>query len=103
MVSFFFLPSVPENKTAEKRLQRYLDSYQFLRNEYRRVLEQGLLAHGITRFREQFPVRARYSDCKIIDTLIWKYVSFLRSGVSETERLRLPNPALQETRRKLCG
>jgi hypothetical protein len=78
--SFFFLPSGGTNGTTEQKIVRLLTSYQFLQAEYGRVLAHGLLAEGITQFRERFRVNAAYTDSKVIDTLIWKFVGFLKGG-----------------------
>ena len=80
VASFFFLPLGNANENAAAKLTKLLASYQFLVNEYTRILHHGLLAHAIARFREHFQVGSDYSDRKIIDTLIWKFVGFLRSG-----------------------
>jgi len=77
---FFFLPTGRTNETTEQKIARLLISYEFLHAEYGRVLEQALLAQAIARFRERFLVNAAYTDRKIIDTLIWKFVGFLKAG-----------------------
>ena len=64
----------------EAKLKRLLRSYRFLEKEYDRVLKEGLLEPAITTFRKRFNVGNNYADEKIIDTLIWKFVSFARSG-----------------------
>ena len=78
--SFFFLPSGGVNETTEQKLARRQVSYTFLYHEYGRVLKHGLLGHAITGFRERFQVNEGYTDRKIIDTLVWKFVGFLKSG-----------------------
>ncbi len=78
--SFSFLPSGGAKKTTEQKLARLLVSHTFLYHEYERVLQRGLLAAAIARFREHFQVNEGYSDRKVIDTLIWKFVGFLKSG-----------------------
>ena len=78
--SFFFLPSGGANETTEQKLIRLLSSYEFLHAEYGRVLDQELLAQAITQFRARFGVNEAYTDRKIIDTLIWKFIGFLKGG-----------------------
>jgi len=78
--SFFFLPPGRANENTEQKIARLLASYQFLHAEYGRVLEQGLLAQAINQFRAHFEVPVAYTDRKIIDTLIWKFVGFLKGG-----------------------
>jgi hypothetical protein len=77
---FFLLPSGGENEDPERRLARLLTSYEALRDEYRRVLQHGLLTPAITQFRGDFKIDDSYTDIKIIDTLILAYVKSLKSG-----------------------
>jgi len=77
--SFYFLPR-PYAGTSEKKLANLLRSYRFLVSEYDRILREGLLAPAIDELRRHFQLPADYSDQKIIDTLIWKFVPFLESG-----------------------
>jgi hypothetical protein len=77
--SFYFLPRSYAG-TAEKKLANLLRSYQFLVSEYDRILRKGLLALAIEELRRRLQLQADYSDQKIIDTLIWKFVPFLESG-----------------------
>jgi hypothetical protein len=77
--SFYFLPRSYAG-TAQKKLANLLRSYRFLVAEYDRILREGLLASAIDELRRRFQLPAEYSDQKIIDTLIWKFVPFLESG-----------------------
>jgi hypothetical protein len=78
--SFFFLPSSDTQKTVEDKLKNLLQSYSFLVDEYDRVLRNELLAPAIAAFRQRFRLDAQYSDEKVIDTLIWRFVGYLRKG-----------------------
>lgn len=78
--AFFFLPFGSPTEKMEGKLKRLLESYRFLTREYERVLKEGLLRPAIATFRTRFSVGDDYTDEKIIDTLIWKFVSFVRSG-----------------------
>jgi len=77
--SFYFLPR-SYTGTPEKKLANLLRSYRFLVREHDRVLRQGLLNPAIDALRRHFRCPADYSDEKIIDTLIWKFVPFLERG-----------------------
>jgi hypothetical protein len=77
--SFYFLPRSYAG-TAEKKLANLLRSYRFFVSEYDRILREGLLASAIEELRRRFQLPTDYSDQKIIDTLIWKFVPFLESG-----------------------
>jgi hypothetical protein len=78
--SFYFLPTASISEDTEAKLQRLMASYGFLRIEYDRVLQNGLLSHAIELFRHRLRLGAEYSDNKIIDTLIWRFVGFMRDG-----------------------
>ncbi len=78
--SFYFLPAAPTKERADAKLVRLTASYEFLLAEYTRVLQQGLLAHSIEQFRQRFRLGQEYTDNKIIDTLIWRFVSCMRDG-----------------------
>jgi hypothetical protein len=80
IASFFFFPSGKSMETNNAKLIRLLSCYKFLCEEYIRVIGNGLLERAIRRFRDHFRVGANYSDEKIIDTLIWNFVGFLKSG-----------------------
>jgi hypothetical protein len=71
---FFSLPEPGPTKTFEARLQLLLKSYRFLRNEHKRILGQNLLQASIDPFRDIFRLPEIYTDEKIIDTLIWRYM-----------------------------
>jgi hypothetical protein len=77
--AFYFLPR-SYSGTPEERLQNLMLSYRFLIDEYERVLRDGLLDPALQAFRRHFGVSADYSDEKVIDTLIWKFVPLLENG-----------------------
>lgn len=74
---YFFEPErSPDLELRIKHLELF---YAFLRYEYARVLVDGLLTRSIAAFRDRFkPVH--FTDEKIIDSLIWAFVSKLRRG-----------------------
>jgi hypothetical protein len=76
--AFYFLP-VPASSGLE-RLPQLLRSYTFLATEYRRIVTLKLLSPAISRFRSQVANNAVFTDEKITDSLIWAFVSLLRSG-----------------------
>ena len=77
--TFYFLPrsyfGTPDNK-----LLNLMSSYHFLVGEYERVLRERLLEPAVHAFRQRFALSADYTDEKIIDTLIWKFIPFLEKG-----------------------
>jgi len=62
----------------ERRLEGYVDFYQGVTTEYRRIRREGLLAQAIEAFRQQFDTN-QLTDEKIIDFLIWSWVGIGRS------------------------
>jgi hypothetical protein len=78
VAQFYFLAE--EGASFDGRLRNRLESYRFLVKEYRRVLDERLLAPSITAFRARFTMAATFTDTKIIDTLIWRFASMLSSG-----------------------
>ncbi len=73
MIATFYCFRVPNpTKSFESRLQDFLNFYEFLTDEYKKVLATQVLTQPITRFRDQFSVSDDYTDEKIIDTLIWR-------------------------------
>jgi hypothetical protein len=76
--AFFFLPQGSAQEPLEQKLQRLMDSYNFLTAEYGRVLDEGLLGHAIAQFRDRYDQDGVFTQEKIIDTLIWRFVTILR-------------------------
>jgi hypothetical protein len=81
---FYFLPESQRNWSFDEKLSNMLSNYQFLSQEYQRVLNQGILSESINSFRERFDVDEQYTDIKIIDSLIWKFVTLLNDGALRT-------------------
>ncbi|MCK7510859.1 MAG: hypothetical protein MZV70_46850 [Desulfobacterales bacterium] len=63
-----------------------MESYEFLRWEYRRILDNGLLSRAIGLFRDCINLADRYTDIKVIDTLIWKFSECSRQGQFKVAR-----------------
>jgi hypothetical protein len=77
---FYFLPTGFAGKCMCARVRRFMESYNFLVEEYERVLDRGILNRSIEEFRRTFePDSLRFSDVKVIDSLIWKCAALLRS------------------------
>lgn len=87
IADFFFFSPPDSNKELDFRLQSLSTFYAFLCNEYQRVLEHDLLEPSILRFRQIRGVDDTYTDEKIIDTLIWPFVTSLRNGALMDARI----------------
>ncbi len=79
--AFFFLPDGSTQSSVDEKLYRLLPAYEFLRDEYRRVIQKGLLSVAITAFQNQYDQNNVYTQEKIVDTLIWQFVTLLQAGV----------------------
>jgi hypothetical protein len=80
LVAAFYFYEEPNRKLPlQQRIASFVGFHNFLCGEYRLVISQNLLASSIVAFRNHFnPVH--FTDEKIIDSLIWGYVSWLKSG-----------------------
>lgn len=85
VASFYFLRK-PSNKSIDTRIDNHLKQYEFLKEEYKRILDEDLLETSITEFKKKF--NKNFSDIKIVDTLLWRYVGFCRSGAFVDGRLK---------------
>jgi hypothetical protein len=80
MVADFYFYDSPANKQPlAQRIKHLVSFHDFLTSEYARILRLGLLSPAIQMFRQQFnPLH--FTDEKIIDSLIWAFVSQLKNG-----------------------
>lgn len=88
VASFYFFPDIKQHWSKDRKINEYMASYQYLVNEYGRVIDKNLLSPSIERFRSIFDVGDNYSDVKIIDTLIWRYTAFLKSGAMRIGKIQ---------------
>lgn len=77
---FYFLPEMGQN--LDERLEDRRYSQAFLVGEYERILEGCLMAPAINSFRNHFGehLGPNYTDEKVIDTILWRFVALLKSG-----------------------
>ncbi len=87
VAAFFIFPKGPTNELIGAKLQRLLGAYNFLTNEYQRVLNQGLLDGAIIEFQNHFDPNHILTQEKIVDTLIWRFVTLLRSQPIEERQV----------------
>lgn len=78
--AFYFFTPRPSDQPVRLRLDELLHFYAFLRGEYARVVDGGLLRVAVARFREHFQIDHTLCDERVIDLLIWGFVSLLRNG-----------------------
>lgn len=77
---FFFLPEIDPQLDFEDRIHLFLERYQFLETEYNRILINNLLRPSIIYIRENYNLNDSVNDKKIIDSIIWAFVKYLRRG-----------------------
>ena len=83
VTAFYFFVPPASDRHFETRLDALLEFYAFLRGEYARVIEEDLLGPAIRRFREQLGIDAALRDERIVDLLIWGFVSLMRRNVQQ--------------------
>ena len=82
MIRGFYFFTEPDRKlTIQQRIDGYVQFHQFLINEYNRVLNEGILATSIQALRQHFNPK-HFTDVKVIDSLIWAFISLLRNDGS---------------------
>ena len=76
---YFFLP--PLGESIENRICKFIEYYDFLTREYKRILENGLLIKSIEAFQSRFkPFPMGFGKIKIIDSIIWFFVKMMNTG-----------------------
>lgn len=79
IAKFYFFRVPAEQGRPQDRIDKFLEFYAFLIEEYGRVIERGLLTAAIQEFRHQFNPQ-HITEEKIIDSLIWAFVTLLNEG-----------------------
>lgn len=79
VAAFYFFEEPNSVLDLQKRVNRYVSFHKFLTEEYSRILKQGLLQKPIFEFRKKFNAQ-HFTDEKVIDSLIWSFVSLLQKG-----------------------
>ena len=80
VASFYFFTPPATDRPFEERLSALLSFHRFLTFEYARVLEHRLLAPAIKVLRSDRRLTASVPDERLIDWLLWAWVSLLRQG-----------------------
>jgi hypothetical protein len=76
---FYFLPEFQTSKDFKRKVSERILIYDFLKCEYKRIIEDSLLKEPIIKFRQQLKPKT-FTDEKIIDSLIWGFAS--NAGIS---------------------
>lgn len=83
VAAFYFFQRPDPGPT---QIQDYVNFHTFLVQEYRRVLQNGLLCHSIQSFRQRFAPK-QFTDERVIDVLIWGYVGLLENGALTSSQI----------------
>ncbi len=79
VASFYYYKEPPVRLSLARRVEDLVEFHGFLEREYQRILKKKLLARSIAEFRGKFSPR-HFTDEKIIDSLLWAFVSLLKRG-----------------------
>jgi len=79
VASFYFYQEPTVRLTLATRVEDLVEFHKFLGREYQRILKKKLLARSIGEFRSKFNPD-HFTDEKIIDSLLWAFVSLLKRG-----------------------
>jgi hypothetical protein len=88
VADFYFLPQIKPTWKFDKKLSAYQKAYEFLQKEHQRIIDNNILSAAISKFRAHFDLPVTYTDQKIIDTLLWKFTSFLRAGAIRESKIK---------------
>lgn len=77
---FYHLPKWT-GQSLEERLYKINKIYYFLVNEFKRVKYEGLLNKSINKIRKHYKLDNKISDEKIMDSIIWMFISYAESDV----------------------
>ena len=75
---FYFLPDYSIIQPIEKRIDRFLNDYKFLKLEFERIIENKLLGDFPNQIKREF--NCEITDEKAIDSIIWAFSSLLSEG-----------------------
>ena len=79
IAAFYFFREPARTLSLENRIGQLENFHVFLRSEYARILANDLLAASLTAFRTAL-LPVYFTEEKVIDSLIWAFVSRLRNG-----------------------
>lgn len=80
VANFYFYAAPSSDRPFEDRLASLLEFHSFLSREYARVIRLRLLAPAIDQLRSECELESSVPDERVVDWLIWAWVSLLRTG-----------------------
>ncbi|BDR70898.1 hypothetical protein K144313037_23100 [Clostridium tetani] len=82
IANFYNLPKCTGNDFVE-RLSKANKIYGFLDYEFRRIKNERLLNSSINKVRTYYDLNEKITDEKIIDSIIWMFISYAESGIDK--------------------
>jgi hypothetical protein len=80
IAAFFFYVKPDSTKSFDERLKSHQEFHAFLKDEYRRIIDAGLLTPSLEKFQFRFSALGPVCNERIVDWLIWTWASQLRGG-----------------------
>jgi len=81
---FYKKTEPPAAMEYKKRVATYIDIQKSIKDEYRHIIDDKLLEPSIECFRRMYANRRDHSDIKVIDWIIWQFVSLVNGGWIQT-------------------
>lgn len=82
IADFYFYAEPNRNKSLKDRIHDLATFHEFLTKEYNRIINNGLLRDAIRAFRDELKPQM-FTGHKVIDSLIWAFVSFQKKDVAK--------------------
>jgi hypothetical protein len=79
VAAFYKFQAPSSEMSLRSRIDTLVRFHEFLKSEYARVLDQGLLKNPIDDFRNRFKPQG-FTDQRVIDCLIWQTVELRTKG-----------------------
>jgi len=87
MISAFYFYNEPKRtKDAKERISGLAGFHDFLTNEYCRIISDGLLSPAIKQFRRKLQPKT-FTDQKVVDSLLWAFVSMQKGNGLSTKKM----------------
>jgi hypothetical protein len=86
VAGFYFFEAPARDRPLPERVGKLEAFWAFLGQEYARILNGGLLTIAIQAFRQRLNPQ-HFTDQKVIDSLIWAFVTLLRNGGLPSSRV----------------
>ncbi|MFD3157952.1 hypothetical protein ACFIJ5_13940 [Haloimpatiens sp. FM7330] len=82
IANFYNLPKLNKNNYNET-IKKMEMIYGSIDKEYDRIIKEKLLFIPIKKVRNYFELGEKFTDTKIIDSIIWMYISYAESGIGK--------------------